>query len=201
MVSSDSLEVGGLLLTGGKSRRMGVDKATLRFDGELISSRLARLLSAYTDPTLEVGPGYSSLVSVREELSGQGPMYALGAGWEALRQRGVVGSVLVLACDMPIVAGEFIQWLASHPNSNSVIPLLDAKPQPLCARWSVNDLAKISEALRKGVRSFKTLYQSIDALYVDTEDWAHLGISVGLSDIDSQDDIERLGLTGRIGTT
>ncbi len=180
---------------------MGADKATLSFDGEPISSRLARLLSTFTYPTLEVGPGYSSLISIREDLEGQGPMYALVAGWQALRKRGFAGSVLVLACDMPTITGEFIQWLTLHPNPNSIIPLLDSKPQPLCARWSVADLVKISEALGQGVRSFKTLYQSIDAHFVDGDDWGHLGIDVGLSDIDSQEDIERLGLAGRICVT
>ena len=55
----------GILLTGGASRRMGTDKATIVVGGETLARRTARLLSAVCDPAVEVGPGASDLPAVR----------------------------------------------------------------------------------------------------------------------------------------
>ena len=67
----------GILLTGGRSRRMGVDKATLVLDGETLAVRAGRRLAAACAPTLEVGDGLSGLPSLREWPPGSGPLAAL----------------------------------------------------------------------------------------------------------------------------
>src|SRR5438105_2544862 len=57
----------GVLLTGGASRRMGLDKATLVVDGETFAQRAARVLTAACDPVIEVGSGVTVLPCAREE--------------------------------------------------------------------------------------------------------------------------------------
>ena len=47
----------GILLTGGRSRRLGVDKATLVLDGETLAQRAARRLGAVCEPVVEAGDG------------------------------------------------------------------------------------------------------------------------------------------------
>src|ERR1700736_1061525 len=73
-----------LLLTGGTSRRMGRDKATLPVNGTPLAERTATLLAQVADPVVEVGPGWTGLVAVREEPAGQGPLAAMAAGWAYL---------------------------------------------------------------------------------------------------------------------
>jgi molybdopterin-guanine dinucleotide biosynthesis protein A len=55
----------GVLLTGGRSRRLGVDKASLVLDGETLARRAARRLDAVCSPVLEAGDGVSGLPAVR----------------------------------------------------------------------------------------------------------------------------------------
>src|SRR5918996_3934052 len=93
--------IGGLLLTGGASRRMGEDKALIEVGGRRLVDHAAALLTAVADPVIEVGPGWSDLPAVREDPAGSGPLAALGAGAAALRAAGHDGPVLVLAVDMP----------------------------------------------------------------------------------------------------
>ena len=50
-----------LLLTGGASRRMGTDKATIEFRGETLAARAARVLAEVCDPVIEVGTGVTRL--------------------------------------------------------------------------------------------------------------------------------------------
>ena len=52
-------------MTGGASRRLGRDKATLMYQGETLAVRAARVLSEVCDPVIEVGPGVSGALKRR----------------------------------------------------------------------------------------------------------------------------------------
>ena len=58
-----------LLLTGGASRRLGRDKATLMVGGVPLARRTAALLVEVANPVIEVGPGYTGLPHVVEKPS------------------------------------------------------------------------------------------------------------------------------------
>jgi molybdenum cofactor guanylyltransferase len=117
--------VAGMVLTGGASRRMGVDKATIDIDGEPCVARVERALRAVASPCVEIGPGATSFPSIVEPMPGEGPLSAIAAGREALVEMGHDGPVLVLACDLPFVTEELLRWLATRPNGGSVVPMVD----------------------------------------------------------------------------
>ncbi len=192
-------DVAGLLLTGGSSRRMGHDKATLVIDGEPSARRLGALLARVVYPALEVGPQRSGLAAITEEQPGQGPVPALVAGWSALSGAGHEGSVVVLACDLPLVTSAFIRWLAQHPGERSIVPLVDGRLQPLCARWSALDLRRCVERVTHGARSFRDLLDEMDPVTVGPGDWAEVALPSALADADTPDDLERLGLSWHPG--
>jgi molybdopterin-guanine dinucleotide biosynthesis protein A len=191
--------VAGLLLTGGSSRRMGHDKATLVIDGEPSARRLGALLAEVVDPALEVGPRCSGLAAIVEEQPGEGPLAALVTGWSALSRAGHEGSVVVLACDLPLVTPAFIRWLAQHPGERSIVPLMEGRLQPLCARWSAVDLRRAAERAAGGARSFRALLDEMDPVRVGPDDWAAVALPSVLADADTQGDLSRLGLTWRPG--
>ena len=109
------MTVAGLLLTGGASRRLGVDKAELVHDGATLAARAAGQLEAVCDPVLEVGPGRSALPTVREDPAGTGPLAALAAGGRELARRGHDGAAIVLAVDLPAMTVAFLTLLRDHP--------------------------------------------------------------------------------------
>ncbi len=150
--------VAGILLTGGQSRRMGTDKATLLVSGENLSARLGRLLAAVTQVAIEVGPGSSGLSAVQEDPPGGGPLAALVAGLRALEEdEGWRGPAVVLSCDLPLLDLDALDVLARWPGQNTVAPVLRGRVQPLCARWSRYHLLEASARLATGARSFGEL--------------------------------------------
>jgi molybdenum cofactor guanylyltransferase len=173
----------GVLLTGGASRRMGTDKATIVIDGETLAARAARVLAAACEPVIEVGPGVSGLPHVRENPPGAGPLVALVAGADAL----AADTVLLFACDLPFVEAAELTILAKWPGTQTVIPIADDRPQYACARYGPAALAGARAALRDGERALKSI-AGIDAEYVPIP--AHV-----LADIDTPEDLRRLGLT------
>src|SRR6266481_4244898 len=84
--------VGGIVLCGGRSSRMGRPKAWLPFAGELMLARVVRLLSEAVQPLVvvaapeqEVPPLPPGVAVVRDEERGRGPLQGLAAGLDALQ--------------------------------------------------------------------------------------------------------------------
>ena len=171
---------------------MGRDKAELVLGGETLARRLGRLLGAVASPVLEVGPGRSGLESIREEPIGAGPLVAVVAGAEALASRAALESALVLACDLPLLTEEALRAIATHPADASVVPVLDGAAQPLCARWSAEDLGRAAALVAQGERSMRALLAVTSPVLLDAARLPN-GPDV-LADVDTPEALIALGL-------
>jgi molybdopterin-guanine dinucleotide biosynthesis protein A len=189
--------IGGLLLTGGASRRMGRDKALIEVDGQRLVDRAAAVLQAVADPLVEVGPGWSALPAVREDPPGTGPLAALAAGAAALRAAGHDGPVLVLAVDMPRVGVELLRFLAGRTGPATAVPRAGGHPQPMCARYGPDVLAAVDERLAAGGRSLRDLLETLAGSgaveWVEPEEWEPVAGPDAFSDVDTPEDLRRLG--------
>lgn len=179
--------VAGLLLTGGRSRRMGRDKATLELDGERLSARLGRLLAEVAQPALEVGPGWSGLERAGPDL-GEGPLTGIAAGWRSLQQLGFDGDVIVLATDLPNLRAEVLAWIAGRPETVSVVPVVGGRPQPLCARWCRQDLERAVELVGHGERAVSAGLGP-DTAYLDEAEWGAVAAAGVFRDADRPEDL------------
>jgi molybdopterin-guanine dinucleotide biosynthesis protein A len=136
----------GAVLTGGASRRMGRDKATLPVDGRAMGERVADALrSAGLSPVFCVGgSGLPGLELVADPgLAGRGPMSGiLGALGRAAASGASI--VVVLACDLPgasaVGIGAVLAALHAAPDSLVAVPVLDGRIEPLHAAWRVEAL-------------------------------------------------------------
>ncbi len=180
------MNVAAVLLTGGASSRMGTDKATLVVDGEAMAHRAARVLRAVCDPVIEVGAGRTNLRCVHETPQGEGPLAGFLAGAAAL---GVDTHVVLLACDLPFIEEPFVRMLAEHPAVGSVVPTVDGHRQYACSRWSPDAIASARVAFAGGERGMRTLLAANDTTFLAADAYAR-----ALADVDSPDDLVRLGL-------
>jgi FdhD protein len=194
---------------------MGEDKATMRrANGTSLAVHVGRLLATVAEPCREVGPGASGLLAVMEEPPGRGPLLAVLAGARALvdhapggwdRARGSAeqpaggGSplqparVLVVATDLPQLDLATLAWLRDHPASGSVVPVVAGHPQPLCARWDLQDLLHAADLVAAGERSLRALVASVTPQLADPSDPGGPG-TAPFADADTPADADRLGL-------
>ena len=185
--------IAGLLLTGGSSRRLGVDKATLILDGETLAARAERLLTDRCSEVVEVGPGVTSLRAVRETPDGGGPLAALVAGANAFGEvetEPSSGPLILLACDLPWVAPVLDALIAAPAHVEIVVPIdEDGRRQYVCARYGPSAVVAAATLLEGGEQSLHALVTSIDdVLEVG-------GFAVGVfADIDVPDDARRAGI-------
>ena len=188
------MTVAGLLLTGGRSRRLGVDKAELVLDGATLAARAATRLGAVCDPVLEVGPGRSELPVVREDPPGSGPLVALAAGGRALFGQGHDGDAILLAVDLPAMTVAFLELLRDRPGVRTVVPEVGGRLQPVCARYGRDAMAAADRLVREGVRSLHELLAAVEHAVLAEEEWrAVVGPDV-FADVDTPDDARRLGV-------
>jgi molybdenum cofactor guanylyltransferase len=185
--------VAGMLLTGGASRRLGVDKSGLDVGDGPLAERTARLLRSVADPSIEVGRGFSTLAHIADPLPGQGPLAAVVFGWTELKRRSWVGPTLVLATDLPFLSDGLLRWLAGHPSRRSVIPSDGRQPQMLCARYRAADLDTACELYRTGARAMRELMAAIEPRTAPPEEWqGAAGHPFALLDVDTPSDLEQV---------
>jgi molybdopterin-guanine dinucleotide biosynthesis protein A len=184
----------GILLTGGRSRRLGVDKASLVVGGESLAVRSGRRLAAVCTPAIEAGDGLSGLPSVRERPSGAGPLAALAAAGAMLRDRGHDGPALVLAVDLPGVDEPLLRWLRDRPGEPTAVPRVDGRLQMVCARYSGAALLAAESLVIGGVRSLHELLDVVEFDVVDEPEWGPIARTDAFADVDTPEDAERLGI-------
>jgi len=173
---------------------MGRDKASLQVGGVSFARRGGEVLVAATGPVVEVGPGASGLPAVMETPPGSGPLAAVVAGWRHLvEQAGEKRPAVVLACDLPDVPPGLLAWLVAQPGNCSVVPVVDGRRQPLCARWSVTDLERAGAQLATGERSLRAVFGP-DAELVVEDAWQDVASPGELMDVDTPEDLVRRGL-------
>ena len=151
----------GLVLAGGRSRRMGRDKAALTLDGETALARAVRLLEPHCSDVF---------VSVRD---GDGQDDALRAGYPCIADRfGSVGPAdgiasaqatrpdaawLVVACDLPrLEAATLAALIAARDTGADATAFTsgrDALPEPLCAIWEPRSARHVRHARPRGRHS------------------------------------------------
>ena len=142
-----------LILAGGRSRRMGRDKAQLPAgDGTLID-HLARRLAPVVDETLVAGgPESVRLAGARridDRYQGLGPLAGMHAGLLEAR----FSMVWVVACDLPDVEpalGELLRGYAA--GVDAVVPRLGDDSQGVCAVYDRSLAPGIETFLQTGER-------------------------------------------------
>lgn len=172
----------GLVLAGGRSRRMGRDKGLLVYDAEPAATRAWRLLGAVcADAVVSVRPAQAKhaayarlpLVVDLEGGSQRGPMAGLLAAWE--KCGGVAW--LALAVDLPLVDRALLAELVGARDEHRCATAFrhpDGTIEPLCTIWEPAARDALLEHARAGVHSPRKALEAMDVALVDLEEPARL---------------------------
>ncbi len=143
------------VLAGGRSSRMGRDKAQLPYSGStLLEHMLAMLrLAGFTPGVAGLSAGTQcSAPSVLDAFPGDGPLAGIEA---ALHSVSGAQPVLFVSVDLPLLPAVFCRALWERVQTTGVpatVPFIGGKPQPLCAVYSSVLAPGITGALANGDR-------------------------------------------------
>jgi molybdopterin-guanine dinucleotide biosynthesis protein A len=148
--------VTGFILAGGKSRRMGFDKASLDWGGQPLIDHMAQLISTVAAPVRIVG---------RQELPDMIPETGpVGGILTALRASETEDSI-VTAVDLPLLTPEFLSNLRGRLETtrHRIVACRIGSDYPLCLGLRRSLLDDVEQAIRSGRYAVWTLIESCDA--------------------------------------
>lgn len=148
----DKPELIGLVLGGGRSRRMGHEKGRLTIHDRTQAEHCVALLEPYCHSVLvsirreqaDDDP-YRGLPTLPDDDAFSGPAAGLLTAWQKYPQ----GALLVLAVDMPLVDREILDLLANRRETDKIATAYrhrDGVIEPLCTIWEPAAADLIREA-------------------------------------------------------
>ena len=183
-------QVAAFILAGGASSRMGRDKALLDFGGVPLILHTARLLEPLVSGVTVVGSPcrYAPLglraiadesdrqVKAGPNTPGRGPLAGIAAALAATQ------SVwnLVVACDLPYLSAEWLDWLLSRAlrsSGEAVVPQTKQGIEPLAAVYRRECGTPIAVALARGVRKVSDAIEGLRLDLVYPREWSKIDAS------------------------
>lgn len=146
-----------IILAGGRSRRMGTDKALLTLPGanrQTFVGQLVSTLSPLSDELLLVArdeqqaallvQAAPTVRVVTDAVPDYGPLMGLYSGLKAMR----ASKALVVAVDMPFIQSSLATLLLARASTSALfVPVVDDVPQVLCAVYPRSILPLIESCI------------------------------------------------------
>ncbi|MCC7075599.1 MAG: molybdenum cofactor guanylyltransferase [Acidimicrobiia bacterium] len=174
----------GVVISGGRSERLGRDKAREEIGGVRLLDRVLAALGEVVETSVVVGPWAPPGVARTEEMPRfEGPLRAF-----AHAARVVPASrLLLVGCDHPFLQPDLLRHLASRrTDADVVVAARPEGPEPLLGVYAT-DLADMADGLLEcGVRSLKKLIESARSALVEETEW-RVWDPEGLSFVDIDD--------------
>ena len=181
-MTTSTADVTAFILAGGKSTRMGTDKAFVMLEGRTLLARMLELArSVCADVKIVGDPAkFAAFAPVVEDVfPGCGPLGGIHA---ALRSSQTELN-LMLAVDMPFVSAAFLAFLVTRSrDSDAMVTLVHTSDglQPLCAVY-LRDFADSAEkALRAGLYKIDALFEKAQMQVIAKEELQVAGFSAEL---------------------
>jgi molybdopterin-guanine dinucleotide biosynthesis protein A len=170
------MHVGGIVLCGGRSSRMGRPKAWLPFAGEPILRRVVRIVGEAVEPLVvvaapgqELPPLPAAVDVVRDEEEGRGPLQGLAAGLAALYGR--ADAAYLSSCDVPFLLPGFIRRLIQIVGEHSIcVPIVGGYHHPLAAVYRLDVLGAVRGLLSAERLRPVFLFDSVSTRVVEADE-------------------------------
>ncbi|HUQ68094.1 MAG TPA: molybdenum cofactor guanylyltransferase [Planctomycetaceae bacterium] len=149
------MQTGAIVLCGGRSSRMGRDKATLPFGPEVMLQRVVRLLNEVVPAghivivaaVEQVLPELPAGVTIaRDSRPQRGPLEGLAAGLQALPTG--IEAVYATSCDVPLMVPAFVaRMFAELGDCDIAVPRDAEHHHPLAAVYRTSVLSRVERLL------------------------------------------------------
>ena len=158
----------GIILAGGESKRMGVDKAFMMVAGIPLVEHVLRALGPVVQQIIIVtnSPERYRTYNVRvvaDRLERRGPLMGIYSGICSSESEYNV----VVACDMPFLNARLLSYqMELAPGYDAVVPAFGKLIEPLHAVYSRNLLPVIEELIREDERRIRSIFGRANVRYV-----------------------------------
>lgn len=149
------MKIGCIILAGGKSSRMGEDKALLEYEGKYFIEKIAEELSFFDEKIIARGNN-SSLTEITDSswqvipdiYPEHGPMGGMHSALKLCES----DAMFAVTCDMPLITGKLVSQIceAFDQQYDALIAVTsDGKYHPLCGIYRKELYASMEEYLKE----------------------------------------------------
>lgn len=186
----------GFVLAGGRSSRMGQDKALLEVAGKplvkFVGASVARVLDTVTLVGSAAKYGELGLPIIEDIHPGLGPLSGIHTALKHTRKP----LALIVGCDMPFLTPEFIEKLveiASVADCDiTVAESLENGLESLCSVYNRTALPYVEEAIQRRELKISLLYERVRVRKLSAEECRPYNrFGVLFSNINTPDDFEQ----------
>jgi molybdopterin-guanine dinucleotide biosynthesis protein A len=178
---NDGIKLGvtAFVLAGGKSSRMGSDKAFLRLGDETLLSQALKLAGAVASEVWIVGDAkkFAAFGRVVEDVYRErGPL----GGIHAALSGSTTELNLMLAVDLPFVTQELLQYLLSRALESGAmvtVPRAGSGFQPLCAVYRRGFTEVAQQSLLEGKNKIDSLFARVETRVIEESELVRAGFS------------------------
>ncbi|MCJ7426709.1 MAG: molybdenum cofactor guanylyltransferase [Dehalococcoidales bacterium] len=170
------MEIGCIVLAGGKGLRLGRDKALETVDSQSLLQRVVTQLSSFSSEIIIVtakGKSFPQFFRnprfriVADAYPGRGALVGLATGLAASRAR----YNLAVACDMPFLNQALLRYmLGLMAGFDLVVPRLAEMVEPLHAVYARSCLAPMERLLEQGDMRINALLGLVKVRYVEADE-------------------------------
>lgn len=164
------MNIGGIILSGGKSSRMGTNKSLLTLQGRAVIEHVAEALQSCCNTVGIVTNdmeqyAHLGLPMYCDRFVDKGPLAGLESGLFHMK----ADIYVVAACDMPFINPDMYRYLLCQLKTHdAVVPYYDNQLHPLAGVYRACVLPAIQEQLQRDKRKVKSFFNHIDMLQIDT---------------------------------
>jgi molybdenum cofactor guanylyltransferase len=166
------MKAAAIILSGGKSSRMGTNKALLKINEKTNIERIRDRLKPHFDDIILVTNNsedyrFLGLGMTEDQFPGMGPLAGVHAGLSFSNYE----TNVIVACDMPFVSGELAETLAAKLSGyDAVVPVINGKQQPLFAVFKKGIAPVVEKLIKEEQLRMKHLFDHLNVLYVTGKD-------------------------------
>jgi len=142
-------EITAFILSGGKSSRIGKDKALLSIEGKPLIQKLIELLEPiFSEVVISSNQpelfNFTEKKVIKDSIPDRGPL----SGIHSVLKFSDTEKNFIISCDMPFVSVELIDYLCEYKsNKPIVLPKAEGRVHQLCGLYSKSILADVEKLL------------------------------------------------------
>lgn len=165
----------GVILAGGKSKRMNTNKALIQLGNKTIIERVMDELSSKFENIILVTNENKKYIHLNKKIindvyPGLGAVAGIHAALFHERENPYI---FVAGCDMPFIKGDLASYLLSlAPGYDVVVPCVGNYLQPLAAVYSVLCLPVMDAHLKSNKLKIKYMFSELNVRYVSEREIA-----------------------------
>lgn len=176
-------QVTGIILAGGKSSRMGFDKGLMKINGRHCIEHIAEALLEVTKNVIVISNNdaykFLGLPIYKDLVKEKGPIGGIYSGLTHSDSE----KNLVVACDMPFVTGELLQFILDNVDYFEIAaPVFEKEIQPLCAYYLKHTSKNLKNLIDNRIWKMKEVLQFFHYKKIPMNNYAEMLANVNTSE-------------------